>query len=92
MLISDCLYSGSENAIKLSTLERALKLSGRQIRQAIHRERLHGSPIISDNVNGYYLAETEKELIHFKESMLHRATEITRIANAVGSATIRKEK
>ena len=49
----------------------------------IARERREGVPIVSDNSNGYFIAETQAEREAFCRSMRHRAQEIMKAADAV---------
>ena len=49
----------------------------------ISRERMKGVPIVSDNANGYFIAETQTERESFYRSMRHRAQEIMKAADAV---------
>ena len=70
----------------------ALLLDSRSIRQLIERERRQGSPILSDNRSGYFLAGSPEEVERFSRSMEHRAREILRTAAAVRAASrLRKE-
>ena len=49
----------------------------------IAQERREGIPIVSDNANGYYIAENQTERENFCRSMRHRAKEIMKAADAV---------
>lgn len=81
--ISDFLLHGAENAVPRRYLEMVTGLDGRTVREMITRERLHGTPILSDCVRGYYLPTDEGEKARFVRSMRHRASEILRAAKAV---------
>ena len=81
--IADLLPHGQANAVPLRSLISLTGLDGRKIRLMIARERMEGVPIVSDNSNGYYLAESRAERENFCRSMRHRAQEIMRAADAV---------
>lgn len=81
--ISDFLLHGAENAAPRRYLETVTGLDGRTIRELITRERLKGTPILSDCVHGYYLPANENEKARFVRSMRRRAGEILRVAEAV---------
>ncbi len=83
MKIAEYLSAGQENAVSLRCLTGATKLDSRTIRRMIASERLSGTPILSDNTNGYYLPANEWEKESFARSMRHRAKEIERVAQAV---------
>ena len=61
-------------------------LSSRSVRKRIAAERLEGTPILSDNVRGYFLPSCEEEKERFIRSMKHRAREIERAAEAIKKA------
>ena len=84
--IADLLGVGRENAIPRRDLERLTGLDGRSVRLLIERERRAGTPICSDNQNGYYLPCCKSEKDAFVASMRHRAREIERVAAAVEKA------
>lgn len=83
MRIADFLNHGQANAIPMSHIEALTNLESRAIRRMIFLERLEGTPILSDNSTGYYLAENDLEKKQFVESMKHRASEIVRAAEAI---------
>ena len=78
--IADLLPRGQANAVPLRLLVSMTGLAGRKIRLMIARERMEGVPIVSDNANGYFIAETQTEREAFCRSMRHRAAEIIKIA------------
>ena len=86
MKISEFLLSGRSNAVPLRQLQALTGLDGRTIRRMIERERRGGSPILSDNQTGYYLAADPAEAQHFTRSMRHRAGEILRTTRAIERA------
>ena len=87
MKLSDILCYGEDFPTTSQELQTITGMTGTQIRQTVHRERLNGLPILSDGA-GYYLADSEDEKQRFVRSMRHRAQEILRAANAVSKAKI----
>lgn len=81
--IVDLLPRGQANAVPLRSLVSMTGIDGRKIRLMIARERMEGVPIVSDNANGYFIAENQTERETFCRSMRHRAQEIMRAADAV---------
>lgn len=81
--IAALLMTGQENAIPLRELSRMTGQDGRTVRNRIERERRDGSPILSDNMTGYYHPADEKEISAFVGSMRHRAAEIELTAAVV---------
>ena len=81
-LISDLLHYGRQNAVSRRTLARISGLSERDVRKKIHEERANGTPIISNNIDGYWLSDDEQEIRMFARSMFHRADEIVKTARA----------
>lgn len=83
MKVADLLREGKENAVPLAALVNALGIDGRTVRLMIRRERLSGTPILSDTTAGYFLPSSEEEKMQFVASMQHRAGEIQEVADAV---------
>ena len=81
--IADLLPYGQANAVPLRSLVSMTGLDRRKVRLMISRERMKGVPIVSDNANGYFIAETQTERESFYRSMRHRAQEIMKAADAV---------
>ena len=90
--ISDILGHGQSAAVPLRHLKELAGLPGREVRRMIQAERLRGIPILSDNINGYYLAGDAQEREKFIKSMRGRAAEIVKVAEAVGRGTIGGEQ
>lgn len=84
--IASFLLHGQENAVPLCELVRVTKLDSRTVRAMIACERKAGFPILSDNVNGYFLPADDLERVRFVRSMRHRALEILKAAAAVEKA------
>lgn len=85
-VVSSLLMEGRSNALHLADLVRLTGWPERDVRKAIQRERQRGSPILSDNKNGYFLPQSEVEKVQFVRSMRHRAKEILCAADAVERA------
>ena len=86
MKISDFLGYGQSEAVPLKHLVTLTKLSEREVRLQIERERRAGELIISDNRHGYFLAETKEDADRFVKSMRKRANEILTTAASVEKA------
>ena len=86
--VSSLLMEGRSNALHLADLVRLTGWPERDVRKAIQRERQRGSPILSDNKNGYFLPQSEAEKVQFVCSMRCRAREILRAANAVARVRV----
>ena len=84
--ITSLLMEGRSNALHLADLVRLTGWPERDVRKTIQRERQRGSPILSDNKNGYFLPQSEAEKVQFVRSMRHRAKEILCAADAVERA------
>ena len=82
-IISGLLLHGQKNAIPLRQLKVMTGIPGREIRKMIERERRGGTPILSDNIRGYFLPENEGETARFVKSMKHRANEILKSVAAI---------
>ena len=92
MRIADFLGYGPDRGMTLSDLRRETDLDTRTIRLMIHRERMSGNLIISDNKSGYYLTDDPEEAQRFVMNMVHRSNEIAKVAQAVASAASRMVK
>lgn len=91
-VVSSLLMEGRSNALHLADLVRLTGWPERDVRKAIQRERQRGSPILSDNKNGYFLPQSEAEKAQFVCSMRCRAREILRAANAVAGVRLSGER
>ena len=81
--ISGLLLHGAENGLHLRDLCRLTGWKEREVRLHIHAERRRGVPILSDNVNGYFLPADEQELAACVQSLRGRAGEILAAAEAI---------
>lgn len=87
-MIADLLSHGPQNGLHLSDLVRLTDRTGRDVRREIQFERLQGVPILSNNVDGYFLPETEADLAACVRSLRGRAREILDVANAIEAAEV----
>lgn len=87
--IADLLSPGAESAIPRRDLMALTGLRDRELRRQIEVERRQGVPILSDNINGYYLPGSDLERAECVKSMRHRSAEIARTAAAIEKAVIR---
>ena len=81
--ISGLLLHGAKNGLHLRDLCRLTGWKEREVRLHIHAERRRGVPILSDNVNGYFLPADEQELVACVQSLRGRAGEILAAAEAI---------
>jgi biotin operon repressor len=86
--IAALLLRGSADAIPLQQLQALTGLDGRTVRRLIQKERQSGACICCNSRGGYFLAETEAERDTCARSMLHRAAEIKRTAEAIAAAEV----
>lgn len=86
-LIEGYLGRGQDAAVPLQQLVNWTGLDGRTVRKQIEAERRRYIPIVTDNIHGYYLAETRAEADAFIRSMRSRVREITATADALERAT-----
>lgn len=86
--ISRLLMEGSENGLHLQDLVRLTGWPERDVRKAIQAERKHGTPILSDNVNGYFLPGNDQEREACIRSLRGRAREILAAAEAIERAEV----
>lgn len=84
--IASLLSHGAENDLTLSDLHRLTGIDKRVIRAEIQQERLSGTPILSDNLSGYFLPANEDERERCVKSLRHRAGEILKSAAAIEGA------
>lgn len=74
--IADLLFPGAESAISRRDMMALTGLRDRELRRQIEVERRQGVPILSDNINGYWLSDDPAEIKKFSRSMRRRAAEI----------------
>ena len=84
--VADILGYGQAAAVPLRHLVMVTGWSGREVRRQIEKERRQGTPILSDNVSGYFLPQDETEIMLCVRSLRKRAKEIVRTAQAIENA------
>jgi len=67
----DLLSKGSDNAISMERLSGLTGFTTREVRQSILSARLSGF-LICSNTNGYFIPETETEIIDWYHTMMLR--------------------
>ena len=85
--VADLLLCGAENAISRRYLMSLTGYKDRELRLLIEAERRQGIPILSDNINGYFLPASEAERQQCVRSLRRRAKEIEATATAIEKAT-----
>lgn len=85
--VADLLLCGAENAISRRDLMALTGYKDRELRLLIEAERRQGIPILSDNINGYFLPASEAERQQCVRSLRRRAKEIEATATAIEKAT-----
>jgi biotin operon repressor len=70
---------GAENAVISKTLEQALGISGKELRDLVNALRREGIPIASDQ-SGYFYAKTEAEV---RMTIRHMRNRISGISAAI---------
>lgn len=73
--IAALIPKGRKNAIHQGQLADLLGVSRQELKAQIRKERLSGSPILSDN-HGYWTAESEAEVELWRISMRKQALSI----------------
>jgi biotin operon repressor len=72
-------HHGAENAVISRTLEHALRISGKELRDLVNALRREGIPIASDQ-SGYFYAKTEAEV---RLTIRHMRNRISGISAAI---------
>ena len=86
--IADLLHPGAGNSIPRRALIALPGLSDRELRQMIEAERRKGTPILSDNIRGYFLPGDSAERDRCVRSLRRRAGEIMETAAAIEQAEV----
>lgn len=84
--IADLLGRGAGKGKHRRELSNVTGLDDRELRMRIQEERLKGTPILSDTVNGYYLPENKNEVAECVSILRSMSGEIARTANAIEAA------
>ena len=72
--------------LHLRDLVRITQRSERDVRKQIHIERRRHIPILSNNLDGYYLPSSKEEKDRCVDSLRRRAAEILEAADAIEKA------
>ena len=88
--VSALLLHGEANAVSMSYLASITGQTPREIRRQVQLERQAGVCICINNRDGYYLAETEAERDACARSMLGRAIEVYKTAQAIERAEVER--
>lgn len=72
-------HHGAKNAVTSRTLEHALRISGKELRDLVNALRREGIPIASDQ-SGYFYAKTEAEV---RLTIRHMRNRISGISAAI---------
>ena len=86
--IADLLHPGAKNAISRRDLMAMTGLSDRELLLMIEAERRKGTPILSDNIHGYFLPGDSAERDRCVRSLRRRAKEIEVTAAAIEHAEV----
>ena len=86
--IADLLHPGAKNAISRRDLMALTGLSDRELLLMIEAERRKGTPILSDNIHGYFLPGDSAERDRCVRSLRRRAKEIEVTAAAIEHAEV----
>lgn len=86
--ISQFLLAGAGQGLHLRDLVRITQLSEREVRKQIHIERRRHIPILSNNLDGYYLPSSKEEKDRCVDSLRRRAAEILEAADAIEKAEV----
>ena len=81
--IADLLHPGAGNAVSRRDLMALTGLSDRELRLMIEAERRKGTPILSDNIHGYFFPGDSAERDRCVRSLRRRAKEIESTAAAI---------
>lgn len=98
MKVSDVLSHGEWNAKTSSELCQLFDLSPRDLRAAIHQERLSGEVILSSCSSdhpGYFLPSTDAEILRYVRQMESRIRQIwkaTRSAKKALKASVQQQE
>lgn len=86
--IADFLGKGEAHAIPLRHLRELLHLPARTVRLMIRAERLAGMPILESSAatGGYFLPDSDHELVRCVQRLRRRAAEIVKVADAIEGA------
>lgn len=84
-MIFEYLATGKENARTARELAKIINCTPREVTAQIERERREGRPICAScgSTPGYYLPESDQDIIDYCECLKSRAVEIFRTRQAL---------
>lgn len=80
--IVSCMPMGRENAVPMRYIAVILNMSEREVRSTVNEARLAGHMIVGDD-NGYYLPETDGELLDYYFRLRSHANTTQSVLDAV---------
>lgn len=83
MLIENYIPVGRENKISRKSLAICTGLPDRSVRRLISDARMRGLPIVGDPAGGYYMAETEEDVMLLLGELRSRIIKLSHCAGAV---------
>lgn len=81
--IENYIPVGRENKISRESLRVCTGLPDRSVRRLISDAREHGIPIVGDPTGGYYMAETEEDVMLLLGELRSRIIKLSHCAGAV---------
>ena len=82
-LIENYIPQGRENKISRKSLVICTGLPDRSVRRLISEARMRGVPIVGDPAGGYYMAETEEDVMLLLGELRSRIIKLSHCAGAV---------
>lgn len=81
--IENYIPTGRENKISRQSLAICTGLPDRSVRRLISEARMRGVPIVGDPAGGYYMAETEEDVMLLLGELRSRIIKLSHCAGAV---------
>lgn len=81
--IENYIPVGRENKISRESLRACTGLPDRSVRRLISDARMRGLPIVGDPTGGYYMAETEEDVMLLLGELRSRIIKLSHCAGAV---------
>lgn len=82
-LIENYIPAGRDNKISRQSLSICTGLPDRTVRRLISDARMRGIPIVGDPAGGYYMAETEEDVMLLLGELRSRIIKLSHCAGAV---------
>ena len=82
-LIEDYIPVGRDNKISRKSLMLCTGLPDRSVRRLISEARMRGIAIVGDPAGGYYMAETEEDVMLLLSELRSRIIKLSHCAGAV---------